>query len=370
MPDSMKIRFVSKDNHLFFTTLKKRVDEYFKKHQLSRKANAEMKIKSVAMISMYLLPFLVIVFATPPFYLALILWSIMGIGIAGIGMGVMHDAIHGAYSKNPNVNKWMGRTLVLMGGLPYNWQLQHNILHHTYTNVQPMDEDVQDKVALRFSPYTFLKKYHRLQFIYAFLFYSLTTLFWVLLKDFIQFFKFNNKGVNKLSKAENVLFFIQIVSVKLIYLSVIFLVPILYAGIPFSQVLAGFLLMHAIAGIVLTLVFQLAHVVEGTTFPLPDEKGVIENDWAIHQINTTVNFSTKNKWISWYVGGLNFQIEHHLFPKICHVHYPALSPIVKQTAAEFGIDYMENETFMQALRSHINILHKFGKLPKMEEAIV
>ena len=146
-------------------------------------------------------------------------------------------------------------------------------------------------------------------------------------------------------------------------------VPVMVFGIPFAVVISGFLLMHFAAGLILTTVFQLAHTVEGTSHPLPDQFGNIENSWAIHQVNTTVNFSRHNKWISWYVGGLNFQIEHHLFPRVCHVHYPAIAPIVKQTAEEFGLTYMENETFGAALRSHISTLQRFGRLPSMNEAI-
>ena len=127
--------------------------------------------------------------------------------------------------------------------------------------------------------------------------------------------------------------------------------------------------MHFVAGIILSVTFQLAHAVEGAAHPLPNEAGIIENDWAIHQLNTTVNFSRENRWLSWYVGGLNFQIEHHLFPRISHVHYPALSGIVKSTAEEFGIPYLENKTFSQALQSHVMHLKQLGRLPDLEEAI-
>lgn len=127
--------------------------------------------------------------------------------------------------------------------------------------------------------------------------------------------------------------------------------------------------MHFVAGIVLTVTFQLAHTVEGTSHPLPNEEGVIENNWAIHQMNTTVNFARHNKFISWYVGGLNFQVEHHLFPKISHMHYSEISEIVKSTAEEFGVPYLENKTLWQAIRSHIETLKRFGKLPDLNEAI-
>jgi linoleoyl-CoA desaturase len=134
-------------------------------------------------------------------------------------------------------------------------------------------------------------------------------------------------------------------------------------------VFAGFITMHFIAGVILTVVFQLAHTVEGTTHPVPDETGTIENNWAVHQMNTTVNFSRQSRLISWYVGGLNFQVEHHLFPTICHVHYPEISEIVKTTAEEFGIPYLENRTFMDAVNSHIETLRRFGRLPDINEAL-
>lgn len=145
--------------------------------------------------------------------------------------------------------------------------------------------------------------------------------------------------------------------------------PTLIWEIPFYQVLSGFLLMHFVGGVILSTVFQLAHMVEGTSHPLPDEKGTIENEWAIHQLNTTVNFSPKSKWLSWYVGGLNYQIEHHLFPRICHVHYPQIAKIVKSTALEYNIDYKENTTLYQALRSHLATLHHLGKLPNINEIL-
>ena len=364
-----KIKFVNKDKTAFFATLRKRVDGYFKENKLSKNADSTMVLKTVVLLLSYTVPFFLLLIFHPPFWLSMLLWFIMGLGIAGIGMSVMHDAIHGAYSSKKSVNTYMGYTLNLLGGSVFNWRLQHNVLHHTYTNVVEMDEDIQDKLVLRFNPHGQPKKFHQLQWVYAFFFYGILTLYWVLAKDFIQFFKFTKSGVNTNSPSENVVTLTKIILLKVIYFFAMLVVPTLFLNIPFSEVLAGFLLMHFAAAIVLTVVFQLAHTVEGTSHPRPNESGAIENDWAIHQMNTTVNFSRKSKWISWYVGGLNFQVEHHLFPHICHVHYPKIAPIVKQTAEEFGIPYMENETFIQALQSHIATLQRFGKLPDMNEAI-
>jgi linoleoyl-CoA desaturase len=369
MRSQRKVKFVSTDKNLFFSTLRKRVDAYFADNQLSKHANAEMIVKSIVLISCYLLPFFYLLAFQPSFPLSLIFWLIMGLGIAGIGMSVMHDANHGAYSKSKLVNSIMGYTLNLAGGSAFNWKLQHNILHHTYTNVIEMDEDIQDRLVLRFSPHTNVKFYHKLQWLYAFFFYGLLTLYWVVAKDFVQYFLFIKNGVNANSSKENRSMILKIILMKVIYFASMFALPILVFQIPFVEILLGFLLMHFVAGIILTVIFQLAHTVEGTSHPRPDANGQIENDWAIHQMNTTVNFSRGNRFINWYVGGLNYQIEHHLFPRVCHVHYPAISHIVKETAEEFGIPYMENETFMQALKSHIATLQRFGKLPDINEAI-
>ena len=364
-----QVKFVNKDKNQFFATLKKRVDGYFKENNLSKHANGVLFVKTIVLLLAYVLPFAALLFFQPSFGMSLLLWTIMGFGVAGLGMSVMHDANHGAYSANKVVNFLMAHVLNLLGGSTVNWKLQHNILHHTYTNVVHMDEDIDDKLVLRFSPHTKVKRVHRFQWLYSFLFYGLTTLYWVLGKDFVQYVKFKNNGVNAASAGENRIMLAKIIALKIVYLFVFLVMPTLFFNIPFGQVLAGFLLMHFIAGIILTVVFQLAHSVEGTAHPLPDENGVIENDWAIHQLNTTVNFSRRNKWLSWYVGGLNFQIEHHLFPRISHVHYPAISGIVKSTAEEFGIPYLENQTFGQALNSHIDFLKKLGRLPDLNEAI-
>jgi len=365
------IRFVSKDKDkaLFFATLRKRVDGYFRENKISKHYNSTMVIKTVILLSSYILPFIYILVFNPAFHVTLVLWSVMGFGLAGIGMSVMHDANHGAYSSSHRTNYWLGHTLNLLGGSVFNWKMQHNVMHHTYTNIVHYDDDIADKLILKFNPHTEVKWYHKLQVVYAFLFYGILTLYWALLKDFIQFNKYTKQGVNTSTKKQNKSLWIKILVSKVIYWAVFFILPVFVFGIPFSQVLLGFLLMQFIAGVVLTVIFQLAHTVEGTTHPLPGEDLTIENNWAVHQMNTTVNFSRKSKWISWYVGGLNFQVEHHLFPNICHVHYPAISDIVKSTAEEFGVPYLENETFGKALKSHLKAIVSFGKLPDMNEAI-
>lgn len=363
-----KIKFVAKDKNQFFPVLKNRVDAYFETNKISKHANASMVLKTIILLSGYTLPFIVLLWLKPPFGIALLLWLLMGVCLAGIGMSVMHDANHGAYSSNKYVNWAVGHTLNLLGGSVHNWKLQHNILHHTYTNIAGMDDDIADRLVLKFSPHSKPKWYHKWQVFYAFIFYGLMTAYWVFAKDLVQLVQFTKNGVNPQNEKENAWLFVRLTVLKLVYLFIVFIVPTVFFGLPWYEVAVGFILMHYSAGIILSLVFQLAHTVEETHHPLPTENGIVENDWAIHQLNTTMNFSPNNKLLSWYVGGLNFQVEHHLFPRICHVHYPHISHIVKQTAEEFNIPYLQKQDFTSALKSHFAALEKFGT-PKANEVI-
>ncbi len=364
-------RFIDpdKDKTIFFATLRKRVDGYFKENNISKHYNASMVIKTIILIAAYLIPFALLFILNPGTGLSLALWSIMGFALAGIGMSIMHDANHGAYSSSHKTNYWLGHTLNLLGGSVFNWKMQHNLLHHTYTNIVNYDDDIDDKLILRFSPHTQVKWYHKLQVVYAFLFYGILTLYWALLKDFVQFNRYTREGVNKNTPAENRAVMAKIILSKVIYFLAFLVVPIVLFKMSAGLWIGGFLLMHFIAGVVLTVTFQLAHTVEGTTHPLPNDENVIENNWAIHQLNTTVNFSRKNKILSWYLGGLNYQVEHHLFPTICHVHYPEVSEIVKATCQEFNVPYLENNSLGEALNSHIKTLIRFGKMPNINEAL-
>jgi linoleoyl-CoA desaturase len=357
-----EVRFIDnqKEKNIFFATLRQRVDGYFKEKKLSKHHNRQMIIKTIVLLSAYILPFIALLWFQPVIGISLGIWTLMGFAKAGIGMSIMHDANHGAYSLSSKTNKWVGYTINLVGGSVFTWKLQHNFLHHTYTNIVDLDNDIDDKLVMRFSPHTKVKWYQKFQFIYSFFFYGLLTLYWTLAKDFVQFHKYTKEGVNKGSRSQNKKVLIKIILSKIIYFLLFFVLPLVVLGMPVAEFVTGYLLMQFIAGVVLTVIFQLAHTVEETSHPLPDENLNIENNWAIHQMNTTVNFSRKSKFISWYVGGLNFQVEHHLFPTICHVHYPEIAHIVKTTALEFNIPYLENKTFMDALRSHIRILQKFG----------
>ena len=356
-----KIKFVNKDKTKFFDTLKERVDLYFVENNISQHANSTMVFKTIFMLSLYFVPYALIMSGTLNLGGMWVCSLIMGLGLAGIGMSVMHDANHGAYSSNAFMNQLLGLSLTLVGGDNQNWKTQHNILHHTYTNIHGHDRDIDNKVIMRFSPAGKHSSIQRFQVAYVFVFYAVMTLYWTTVKDFIQHFEFIKQGHNREAKSDQVKSLFRIIIWKLIYLSYVFLLPMLFLNLSFLEVFIGFISLHAVAGIILSVIFQLAHVVEGTTFPIPDDKGNIENEWAIHQLETTADFAKNNPLITFYVGGLNYQAIHHLFPRICHVHYPAIAPIVEQTAKEFGVPYLYNESFGKAFLSHIRILSKLGK---------
>ncbi|MDI1232676.1 MAG: acyl-CoA desaturase [bacterium] len=355
------VKFIPHDHQekLFVQTLRKNVNDYFKTNHISTKANAAMVIKTFVMLSLYLVPYILLLTVSMPLYVAAILTVIMGIGVAGVGMGVMHDACHGAYSKRQWVNKVLSGTLYLLGSNILNWKIQHNVLHHTYTNISGLDEDIDSKGPIRLSENKPLKWFHKFQFIYAFFFYGLMTLT-MLINDFSRLFNYNKNGLVKGQNKDISSEYTKMVFRKIIYLTIILGLPLWLTTYSLLQVLIGFFIMHWVASIILSFVFQMAHVVEGAEQPIPGHS--IQSDWLVHQLHTTSDFARNNKLIGWYVGGLNFQIEHHLFANICHIHYPEIAPIVEKTAKDFGMPYNLKSSFGAALYSHIIRLKELGKL--------
>jgi linoleoyl-CoA desaturase len=257
--------------------------------------------------------------------------------------------------------------MYLLGSNVFNWKIQHNILHHTNTNIDGFDGDIDSKGPIRLSHSAPYKKFHRYQHIHAFFFYGLMTLS-KLVQDFTQLAEYNKAGITRQLKRNPVWEYIKMVALKILYLFIFIGLTIFFTDFTWWQVLIGFLIMHWTAGFILSIIFQLAHVVEGAEQPLPNHDGIVENDWAVHELATTANFGRNNWLLTWYVGGLNFQIEHHLFPHICHVHYSAISPIVERTAIEYGLNYNLKPRFRDAVRSHIRMLKVLGRPQQISAA--
>jgi len=346
----------------FYATLSQRVNTYFKTNGLSRNANATMIVKTVVMFLLFFIPYFISISGwVDSYWLYLLVCIGMGLGVAGIGLSVMHDANHGSYSTRPGINNILSFSLNIIGGNAFNWKVQHNVLHHTYTNIFDADEDISPRGALRMAPESPWKPFHRFQFAYAWFLYGLMTLVWVLGKDFGRLVKYKEAGLVAKQKANIYSEWTILILSKAAYIGYMIAIPALLLPFSIWQILLGFVVMHYVAGFILAVVFQPAHVIEGTSYFVPDQNGNLENNWAVHQMHTTTNFATENRWLSWYVGGLNFQVEHHLFPTVCHVHYRKLAPIVKATAEEFGVPYKEKKTFWDAMVAHSVLLRQLGE---------
>lgn len=361
-----QVKFSRKDPGQFFKTLNQRVNSYFKENNIQKTGNWALHLKTLVMFTLFLAPYFLILTLNLPNWANFLLTIIMGVGMAGVGMNVMHDGNHGAYSNKKWVNKLMGSSIYILAGNVYNWQVQHNVLHHTYTNIPEHDEDLDAGRILRFSKHADWKKYHKFQHLYSVLLYGLLTFNWAITTDFQQMYRYTKRKLSYGKFPNPVLNWTKLLIAKIIYVTIWIAIPMIFLEVPWYKILIGFFVMHYVAGLILSIVFQLAHIIDHADTPVPNEQGDMKNTWAIHQLFTTVNFGTKNRIINWFTGGLNHQVEHHMFPNISHVHYTKIAKIVKETANEFQLPYHEYKTTRKAIISHFKHLKMLGQKPSLQ----
>ena len=340
------------------------MNTYFKSNQIERTGDYRIWIKVIIMPLIFLIPFIFIVTGNygSSLWSFYGLWLIMGIGIAGCGLSVMHDACHGSLSKNKKINEFIGAfVLFFVSGSTINWKIQHNVLHHSFTNIEGIDEDVSPKGVMRFCPNSPHKPFFKYQAFYAWFLYGLMTFLWATIKDFSQLFRYQEMGLLKSQGKNFKSEMIALVFRKIAYYAVFFIAPIVLLDLAWYHVAAAWFSMHFLAGTILAVIFQSAHIIPEAQFPIPNDKNEVEGDFIYHQLATTANFAPENKILSWYVGGLNYQIEHHLFPHVSHVHLPELAKIVKKTAKEFNLPYHSEPTFWGAVVNHTKFLNYLGK---------
>jgi linoleoyl-CoA desaturase len=342
----------------FFRILKEKVDNYFTNNQLHTSGNTKLYFKGSFQICTAIGLYLLLVFFTPNIFVSLFLCCLLGVNLAVIGFNVMHEGGHQSFSRHQWLNKASAYFLNVLGGNTYFWKIKHNINHHTYTNIEGMDSDINVKPFMRLHETQPRYWFHRFQHWYWVLLYGVSYFVWIFYDDFEKYFtgKIAEGSQKRLALKEHFIFW----ATKLTYVGMYIILPILMVG-P-AKALIGFAVICFACGLSISMVFQLAHIVEDTQFPTPDEQSnKIGQEWAIHQISTTANFATKNKIVSWLLGGLNFQVEHHLFPKISHVHYPRISEFVKETCEQFNITYIEYPSVLKAFTSHVLHIKKLGK---------
>ena len=353
-----RIRFTEKTG--FHKELKKRINDFFIDNKISRTGGWRILVKSIFIGLLICASYIGLVFYADNLWKILLFAFLLAQGYVLVGFNIMHDSVHGSYSRFRLLNKLMGYSLNMMGGCQRLWYHKHNVLHHTYTNIAGVDTDLETNGLLRLSPNQSWRPWHRFQVFYALPIYSFLTLSMVLYTDYAKFFS-NRIGPYKMPKpafSESLFFLLT----KILYFFYTLVLPMFFH--PVWIVLAVFFLVHLILGLTMSVVFQLAHTVEENDFPVAQiPENIIENEWAIHQVETTANFSPRSQIANWYMGGLNFQIEHHLFAKISHVHYRKISRIVEQTCRDFDIKYTSYRTFLNAFATHLRFLKDMGRKP-------
>lgn len=345
-------------SHGFHSELKKKISEYFVTTNQKPTGNFHLYLKAALLVTGYIVLFTHLVFFSSLVWLAIVECVLLGMATAFIGFNIMHDGAHGSFSNSPIINRLAAFSLNVLGGNHFMWNVKHNIIHHAYTNVDGVDDDIDAGIFLRMASTQPRMKFHKWQHVYFWILYCVLYIYWIFVSDYRKYFsqKIGAMPLKKMSVRDHLTFWFY----KLLHLALFIALPIYTWGAGAWAI--GFVIFSTVAGFILSIVFQLAHTVEHTHFPLPDETtGRMADEWAIHQVKTTANFATNNRFVSWFVGGLNFQVEHHLFPKISHVHYPRINKIVKETCKKFGVQYIEYPSVGKAIQSHINYLKEMGR---------
>ena len=354
-----KVSFNNK-NQVFYASLKASVDKYFTHTGKRKTGNIQLYAKAIILIGIALSLFAVLLFVPMPLLPRILSSSFLGFVLACIGFNVMHDANHGSYSSRKWVNETLALTLNALGGNSFIWKQKHNIIHHTYTNIEGIDDDIAKSPFIRMCSSQPWLPAHRLQHLYTPLLYAFSSMIWILFQDFEKYFsrRIVDTPLTRMSVTDHLIFWIS----KMLYVLFYIALPIVLMG--WQSWLVFFLSMHIGLGLTLSIVFQLAHVVEETEFnSVNGDTRQIENEWAVHQVKTTTNFSPDSRIILWLVGGLNYQVEHHLFPRVSHIHYPALSKLVRAECATFRLPYNNLPTFRSAVISHFRFIRLLGRKP-------
>jgi len=353
------LKFSASDR--FVRELRKRVDAYFEQTGKSKRDCWQMYLKTAVIIGWFLATYVALVFFASAWYVVLPLAVVLGLAVACIGFNIQHDGGHKAYSDKQWVNRMMALSLDFMGGSSYLWDWKHNAIHHTYPNIHGHDDDIEISFLGRLSPHQRHYSFHRFQKYYLWVLYGFLAIKWHLIDDFFQLFK-SKIGSHKIPRPKGKDLAVFIMG-KIVFFSMAFFIPMMFH--PWYIVVGVYMLAAFVSGVVLAVVFQLAHCVEGAQFPapvvMPDGHERMSNNFFVHQLETTVDFA-RTSWLAcFFLGGLNFQVEHHLFHKICHIHYPALSKVVEETCREFGVTYSVHKSFTSALAAHYRWLVTMGK---------
>ncbi|WP_343688842.1 fatty acid desaturase [Chitinophaga sp.] len=360
-----KIRFLYGTHSDFSQELDKRVQNYFRETQLSPFANPELIIVTILFLLLYFGAYTAIISNQFSRGYMLLFTVVMGISFPSIFLNIAHTAAHKAFSKNKHVNKWLLTSLELIGMNAYIFEYLHNKVHHTFTSIEGVDVIVDDFSLIRLSEKQPYRRMHYYQVWYAPFLYLLFSINLVFSGDF-QLFKRQRMGnifpVNHPRKA-----FVALYAYKLFYVFYMLVIPMLVLDVAWWEVLLGFLLMHAIGSIFFTCIGVLNHQIDESIFPEFDEDGYIHDYQKNHELAVTIDFSPHSKLATYLFGGFNTHVAHHLYPGICHCHYPAITRIVSATAREYGLAY-KSFSLWGAIGSHFRYLRRLSVPPVLRTA--
>lgn len=349
----------------FRAALRARIDAHFPRAGHGPRGGASIYLKTAVVLGCLATSYALLVFAPIGVWLALPLTILLGFSLAAAGFNIQHDGGHGAYSDHRWINKLAAGTLDLLGASSYYWARKHNAIHHSYTNITGHDDDINLGFLARLSPHQRGFWFHRYQHVYLWFLYGFIAIKWHVYDDFRDLCS-GRIGQHPVPRPRG-RDLLTLVGGKVVFFALALGIPMWLH--PWWAVLAVYAAASFVQGVVLSVVFQLAHCVEAVEFPMPQpDSGRMDTGWAMHQVQTTADFAQRNRLLTWFAGGLNFQIEHHLFPQVCHVHYSALAPLVRQTCHEFGVRYTTQPSLRAAIASHYRWLRQMGRAGDVAQA--
>ena len=269
-----------------------------------------------------------------------------------------HDAAHNALFKSRKANRIFFEIVFnAQGSNAHFWRIRHIQGHHVYTNMPGYDADLDNNPLLRLHNSQKLRSWHRIQFLYAPLLYASYTLFWIFIKDIVYPLSlYKRKGIKR---GQLLRHYSLMLLYKCVYVVAYLLLPYLFTPFSFSTILFAFLGMHLLLSLYLSITFLISHY--GHSVQYIQEAGTAANrSWFAHQVDVCIDFHPCSKVANFIFGGFNAHLAHHLFPAYCHVHYPAISVIIREELKGYSIPY-KSYPYWKAVQMHFLLLHKLGR---------
>ncbi len=351
----------------FYAELKERVAALLEEPGRARRAQLRLYAKSAFMLTWLVASWVALVFVAGTWWQAGLLVLSLGLALAGVAFNIVHDANHGSFSPHRRLNRAMSWSMDLIGASSYVWRIKHNTAHHTFTNISGADSDIDSMPFARFAPDQPRRAFHRFQHVYMWALYGLFAIKWHTVGDFgyLRDGRIGDVPVRWPRGRELAGFWLF----KAAFVAWAIVVPLLLH--PAWQVAVAFLATSFVLALTLAVTFQLAHCLEEADFTSVEGMAAAgPTEWARHQIETTVDFAPRSRLLTWYLGGLNFQVEHHLFSRVCHTHYPAMAEVVREVCARHGIRHRSHPRLGSALASHARWLREMGTEPAGRAAAI